>query len=200
MLRAAGVPAQFYSTAADKAKLIGSDISPTELQQRADLAKQSIVNADPYYTSQLQTLYGLSQGDMIAHVLDPSAALPLLQQQVSSSQIAAEAAREGVATNLATAQQLAGQGVTQAQAQQGFQSIANQLPATQTLAGRYAGYLNPNEVSGALTSATFGAPGQQSVAQAEAELQRLKTQEISAFSGSSGVGKGSLLATDEGQS
>jgi putative ribosome biogenesis GTPase RsgA len=32
------------------------------------------------------------------------------------------------------------------------------------------------------------------------ELQRLKTQEISAFSGSSGVGKGSLLGAEEGVS
>jgi hypothetical protein len=198
VLRNAGVPAQFYSSSAAKAKLIGADVSATELQQRADLAKQSITNADPFYTSQLQNLYGLSTGDMIAHVLDPQEALPLLQQQVSSTQIAAEAARAGLNTTLATAQQLAGQGVTQAQAQQGFQAIAQQLPGTQALAARYAGYTPEGQVGQALQTATFGAPGTQTQAQAEAQLKRLQTQEVSAFSGSSGAGKGSLGIIDTG--
>jgi len=112
ILRASGVPTGFYNSSAEKAKLIGADVSASELQSRVDLAAKSISGADPFYTQQLKNLYGLSQGDMIAHVLDPAAAMPLLQQQTQSTTIAAAAARNATNVNLSTAEQLAGMGVT----------------------------------------------------------------------------------------
>jgi hypothetical protein len=188
ILRAAGVPAGFYSSAAQKAKLIGADISPSELQSRVELAKQSISGADPYYTATLKNLYGLSSGDMIAHVLDPSIAMPLLQQQTGATTVAAEAARAGTAINSSLAQQLAAQGVTQAEATQGFGTVAGQLPSTQTLAARYQGYMPAAKAASALESATFGTNiNGQTAAQSEAELKRLQTQEVSQFSGSAGA-------------
>jgi len=197
ILRAAGVPSGFYSSQAQKATLIGADISPSELQSRVDLAKQSISNADPFYTQSLQNLYGLTSGQMIAHVLDPAAALPLLQQQVGSSQVAAEAARAGSGIDIATAQQLYGQGVTQDQAAQGFTSIAQAQPSMQAIASRYGGYTNPNNVGSALQAETFGTTiNGQTQANAAAQLARLKTQEVSAFSGSGGAATGSLGLKD----
>ena len=196
VLQAAGVPKGFYAGTDEMAKLIGANVNYQVLQSRVDLAAKSIADTDPFYTQQLQNLYGVSQGDMIAHVLDPSVAMPLLQKQVASTTVAAEAARQGTNINLSTAEQLAGQGVTQDQAQQGFQAIAQQESATQALASRYAGYTPAGGVGAALQTATFGAPGTQTQAQAEAELKRLQTQEISAFSGSSGAGKGSLGISD----
>ena len=188
VLRAAGVPSQFYSGSAEKAKLIGADVSATELQSRVDLASKSISGADPFYTQQLQNLYGLSQGDMIAHVLDPAAAMPILQQQTQSATIAAAAARNATNIDVATAQQLAGMGITQTQAEQGFGQIAQQLPATQALASRFAGYGDAGSVGQSLQSATFNAPiGGETPAQAEARLKRLQTQETSAFGGSAGA-------------
>ena len=188
VLRAAGVPEQFYSGSAEKAKLIGADVSAAELQSRVDLAAKSISGADPYYTQQLQNLYGLSQGDMIAHVLDPAAAMPILQQQTQSTTVAAAAARNATNIDLATAQQLAGMGVTQSQAEQGFAQIAQQLPATQALASRYVGYGQAGTVGQSLQAATFNAPiGGETPAQAEQRLKRLQTQETSAFGGSAGA-------------
>lgn len=198
ILRSAGVPAGYYSSAADKAKLIGADISASELQSRVDLAKQSISQADPFYTNSLKNLYGLSSGDMIAHVLDPSAALPLITQQVNSAQIAAEAARAGSGIGLPLANQLAGQGVTQAQAAQGFQQIATQQPALQSIATRYgAGLLTQPNIGSALEAATFGTTVNGiNQAQASQQLDRLKTAETSAFSGSAGAATGSLGLRD----
>jgi hypothetical protein len=188
VLRAAGVPADFYSGTTETAKLIGADVSATELQSRVDLAAKSINNSDPFYTSQLQSLYGLSSGDMIAHVLDPTIAMPLIQKQVSSSTVAAEAARQGTNVGLSTAEQLAGMGVTQAQAASGFGSIAAQLPATQSLAARYQGYGQASEVGSNLQAATFGTTiAGETPAEAEARLKRLQTQEVSAFGGSAGA-------------
>jgi hypothetical protein len=198
ILRGAGVPAGYYSSSADKAKLIGADVSASELQSRVDLAKQSISQADPFYTSSLQNLYGLSSGDMIAHVLDPSAALPLITQQVNSAQIAAEAARAGSGIGLNMAQQLAGQGVTQAQAAQGFQQIAQQQPAIQSIASRYnAGLPTEPNIGAALQAATFGTTVNGiNQAQATQQLNLLKTAETSAFSGSAGAATGSLGLRD----
>jgi hypothetical protein len=196
VLQAAGVPKGFYAGTDEMAKLIGANVNYQVLQNRVDLAAKSIADTDPFYTQQLQNLYGVSKGDMIAHVLDPSVAMPLLQKQVASTTVAAEAARQGTNINLSTAEQLAGQGVTQAQAQQGFQAIAQQESSTQALASRYAGYTPAGGVGAALQTAVFGAPGTQTQAQAEAELKRLQTQEVSAFSGSSGAGKGSLGIAD----
>jgi hypothetical protein len=190
VLRNAGVPSGFYSTTAQMAKLIGADVSATELQGRIDLAKQSIANADPYYTQTLQNFYGLSSGDMIAHVLDPSVAMPLLQQQASSTAIGTEAARQATNISLTYAQQLAAMGVTQAQAAQGFQSIAQQLPATQALASRYSGYTPMGAVGQELQAATFGSPTQttgETAAQAEQRLRKLQTAETSQFGGSAGA-------------
>ena len=188
ILRASGVPTGFYNSSAEKAKLIGADVSASELQSRVDLAAKSISGADPFYTQQLKNLYGLSQGDMIAHVLDPAAAMPLLQQQTQSTTIAAAAARNATNVNLSTAQQLAGMGVTQAQAEQGFGNIASQLPGMQAIASRYQGYGDAGTVGTGLQAATFGAPiAGETAAQAETRLKRLQTQETSTFGGSAGA-------------
>ena len=188
ILRASGVPTGFYNSSAEKAKLIGADVSASELQSRVDLAAKSISGEDPFYTQQLKNLYGLSQGDMIAHVLDPAAAMPLLQQQTQSTTIAAAAARNATNVNLSTAQQLAGMGVTQAQAEQGFGNIASQLPGMQAIASRYQGYGDAGTVGTGLQAATFGAPiAGETAAQAETRLKRLQTQETSIFGGSAGA-------------
>lgn len=201
VLRAAGVPTGFYRGTGEMAKLIGADVSPTELQTRVDLAAKSISNADPFYTQQLQNFYGLSQGDMIAHVLDPAVAAPLIQQQVSTATVGAAAARNATNVDLSTAAQLAGMGITQAQAEQGFGNIAAQLPSMQAIASRYQGFGTAGQVGQELQSATFNAPiSGLTPAQSEQALKRLQTQESSAFGGSAGAGKGSLLGSEEGVS
>jgi hypothetical protein len=176
--------------------LIGADVSPAEVNQRVNAAMAAVTAEDPFVKQQLNQQFGLTNGDLVGHLLDPVTQASVIANKVTAAQIGAEASRAGVDVNAANAYALAAQGVTQAQAQQGFQSIAQQLPGTQELASRYQGYGTPQSVGAALQTATFGAPGTQTQAQAEQQLQRLKTQEVSAFSGSSGAGKGSLGLTD----
>ena len=197
VMQSYGLNANFATNKDIFTKLLTSDVSPTELNGRISTAKQVVDNTDPLVTQQLQTYYGLSQGDMIAHVLDPAVATPIIEKQISAAQIGAAGTRFGTDINKTYAEQLSGLGVTQTQAGQGFQNIAQQLPGTQELASRYAGYTQAGQVGQALQAATFGTAG---AVQAEQELQRLKTQEISQFSGSSGAGKGSLMGAEEGVS
>ena len=197
VLQSYGLPASFAANKDIFTKLLTSDVSPTELNSRVSTAKQVIDNTDPLVTQQLQAFYGLSQGDMIAHVLDPSVATPIIEKQITASQMGAEAARYGTNINASYAEQLGGLGITQSQANQGFQNIAGQQDAMQALASRYQGYGTAGAVGSELQAATFGTPGS---VQSEQELARLKTQEISQFSGSSGAGKGSLAGTEAGAS
>jgi hypothetical protein len=178
------------------ANLIGTDVSPAEVNQRINAAMTAITAEDPFVVQSLNQQFNLTTGDLVGHLLDPATQASVIQNKVTAAQIGAEAARAGTDIASQNAYTLATQGVTQAQAQQGFQSIAQQLPTTQELASRYSAFTPAGGVGSALQTATFGARGTQTQAQAEAELQRLKTQEVSAFSGSSGAGKGSLGISD----
>ena len=181
------------------AKLMAVDVSSAEVQQRVNAAMAAVRAEDPFVIQQLNQ-QGLGTGDMALHLLDPSVASNVIAQKVQAAQISAEAARQNVNTNQDYAMQLAAQGVSQGQAQQGFQSIAQQLPATQELASRYGAFVPEGQVGGALQSATFGTPGDMTAAQNAALLARARAAETNIFSGSSAAGKGSLYGTEAGQS
>ena len=178
-------------------KLLTNDISPTELNSRANTAKQVIENTDPAVTQQLQAFYGLTQGDMIAHVLDPAIATPIIEKQISTAQIGAEASRYGANINQSYGEQLTALGITQAQAAQGFQNIAAQQTALQSVASTNPAYLSAGSVGSALQAATFGTTG---AIQSQQEIDRLKAAAANPFGGSSGVSKGSLMGAEEGLS
>ena len=197
VMQSYGLPSDFASNKDVFTKLLTNDVSPTELNSRANTAKQVIDNIDPLVTQQLQQYYGLSQGAMIAHVLDPAVASPIIQKQITASQIGAEAARAGTNVNQSYAEQLGGMGVSQAQANQGFQNIAQSQQGMQELATRYNAYGPAGQVGQKLQAATFGTTG---AAMSQEELNRLKMQEVSQFSGSSGAGKGSLMGDEAGLS
>jgi hypothetical protein len=183
----AGLSPAVYKDTATLADLISKDISPTEVKQRVDAAASVIDNADPYVTLALQQQFGLSKGDMILHVLDPKLASNVIAQKVQASQIAGEAARQGLGVDLQTSADLAAQGITQAQARAGYANIAQGLPEEQKLAAIYGE--DAGKVGGQLVSSEFNTAGS---AQAKTQLANLGRSEISAFSGSAGASKGTL--------
>lgn len=195
VLKAAGFPAG-YNTQAKFAQFIGNDMSPTELTDRVATAAKSVANNDPYYTETLKNYYGLSSGDMIAHALDPQATLPLLQRQQAAASFGTAADRQGLNVASNVAEQYGALGVTQSQAEAGFQNIGTQLPEDQKLAQIYGGQFGtPNDQQALLQSATFGGTD---AAQAQLQLKKLQQQETNAFSGSAGVAKGSLQGDQGG--
>jgi hypothetical protein len=199
IIQASGLPKGFYDNSQHFASLIAGGVAPTELQDRINTASKSILNQDPFYTSTLQQYYGLTPGDMIAHALDPNVALPLLQRATATATFGAAGARQNVNVDQATAAQYAALGITQGQAEQGFQSVAQALPTEQKLAAIYGGdktqFGSAGQQQANLTAATFGGAGG---AQAEAQLKKLQQQEVNAFSGSSGVDKNSLFGSTSG--
>ena len=194
-MRAANLPKGFYDDPSDFSNFIANDVSPSELKSRVDAAALSINNADPYYTSSLARLYGIGTGDMVAYALDPERALPLINKQVQAAQFAAEGARQGFKTPAALAETYTGMGVSQAQARQGFEQVAQILPEAQKLSQISSGTTAPVGFA-EVTSAVLG--GEQS-AEYKRRLQRLAEMEQSRFAGQAGVGRGSLAKPNSGQ-
>jgi hypothetical protein len=195
VMRDSQLPAGFYDQPDDFATFLGNDVSPSELQSRVDIANQSIQNADPFYTDSLRRLYGLQSGDMLAYALDPERALPFITRQQKAAQFGAEAARQGLQVTTPMAETYTGQlGVTQEQARQGFEQVAQVLPTAEKLSQITAG--GQPVGMGEVTSAVFGGAGS---AEYKQRIQKLSEQEQSRFAGQAGVGRGSLSRGTAGQ-
>jgi hypothetical protein len=141
-LRKYGLPEGFYDQPEDFQKWLAADVSPEEMDQRANVARQAYVDASPEVKDQWQQLYGLTPGDAVAAFLDEKTAVNLLNKRAQAVSISAEAERAFAGRYQLTtsrAEELANEGVSQEQAQKGFSSVASRLPRDQMLA-RMAGF------------------------------------------------------------
>jgi DNA-binding PucR family transcriptional regulator len=168
-------------------------VSAAELSDRVVTAVQRVQNADPAVAKQLRDYYGIGSTDLVAYVLDPNQQLPKIQRQVATAEIGAAAARQGINVGLSVADQLAAQGVTQAEAQKGYATIADILPTAEKLSAIYGG-----------VEAGYGlAEAEQevfnSLAEAQRKRERLTSREIASFSGRSGIARTGLTQAAQGQ-
>jgi hypothetical protein len=141
-LRKYGLPEGFYDQQEDFQKWLGADVSPEEMDQRANAARQAYVDASPEVKDQWQNLYGLTPGDAVASFLDEKTALNLINKRAQSVSIAAEAERAfhgQYQLSAQRAEELTMEGVTQEKAQAGFNSVASRIDRDQML-GRMAGF------------------------------------------------------------
>jgi hypothetical protein len=193
-MRTAGLPSGFYDTPEDFSTFIGVDVSPSELKQRVDIAAQTIEGADPLFKQQLREFYGVNDADMVAYALDAERALPTLLKQTQAVQFGVEAARQGIQPNRTMAETYAGLGVTQQEARQGFEQVAQILPEAQRLSA-----ITPGVQPVGLEETTSAVFGGESSAEYKKRLQALSQTEQSRFAGQAGVGRGSLARPTSGQ-
>lgn len=126
-LRASGLPRGFYDTETQLRQFIEQDISPNELSARVNEGYRAALNAPQQVRDELQQLYGLTESDLAAYYLDPTVAVDVLRTRTQAAQIAAQARQQTGSGLLAQqAEELARQGVTEAQAREGFSIIAQQ--------------------------------------------------------------------------
>jgi len=136
LMRTAAIPADLFDQPDDLANLIGNDVSPSELSARINEGYQAVAQANPEVVTQMRRLYGLQDGELAAYFLDPERTTPYLLRQARSAQIAGEAKLQaGQELTMTQAEQLATAGITQEQAQQGFQTIAQSQELFNPLAG-----------------------------------------------------------------
>jgi len=165
---------------------ISNDVSAAELSNRVVTAVQRVRNADPAIAATLRDYYGIGDTDLVAYVLDPNQQFPKIQTQVSAAEIGAAARLQGLQPGVAVSEQLARQGVTQAEAQRGYATIANILPQAEKLSDIYGNALEGYGLAEA-EQEVFN-----SLASAQRKRQRLVEREIGAFGGQSGVGRTAL--------
>jgi len=95
-----GLPKGFYDDHTDFANFIGNNVSANELQQRVSMYADVAKREDPSITAQLASM-GMSQGDLLAYVMDPTRAEPIIQQKYSTALLGGAARRNGlVADNI----------------------------------------------------------------------------------------------------
>jgi hypothetical protein len=125
VMRASGLPTGFYDGSDDFNTLIGGDVSVAELSSRVNEGYLAVQQANPQVITEMRRLYGVDDSMLAAYFLDPAKATPMLLRQARSAQIASEATLQAQREiSAATAEELAVAGITEQQARQGFQTIA----------------------------------------------------------------------------
>jgi len=171
------------ATQAQLATFIGNAVSPTEVKDRLDMAVVQVQQADPTVKATLKKFYpNITDANLLSYFLAPEDTLPVLQRQVQAADIGAAALQQGLSTSKIAAEGLAAYGTTYQQAQAGYGTIAEVLPAGQKLSQIY--------------NAQTGIDYNQAEAEkqylmnsgaATLEQQKLKDLEAAQFQGRSGV-------------
>jgi hypothetical protein len=174
-------------------QFIANDISAAELSGRVSTAVQRVRNADPAISKTLKDYYGIGEMDMVAYVLDPNQQLPKIERQIAAAEIGTMARRQGIEPTVSVAEQLAAQGISAAEAQKGYATIADILPTAEKLSDIYQGVEDEYRLAQA-EQEVFN-----TLASAQRKRQRLIGRETAAFSGESGLGRTSLAQNTGGQ-
>ena len=188
VMRNYGLPASYYAKdslgkQAGFEKLLANDVSSVELEERLVQAKDRVINANPEVAQALKAYYpGITEGNILAYVLDPVNALKDIQRGITIAEIGGAALAQGLTAGMSRAEELAGLGITKAQAQAGYADVAQMAPRGSQLSAIYG-----EDAYGQIQAEAevFGTAG---AADAAKKRKKLTALETAAFSGSSGVG------------
>jgi len=193
VMRNYGLPASYYTKDATGRqvgfeKLLANDVSNTELEDRIMTAQQRVVNANPEVMASLKAFYpGITNGDILAYTLDPANAITDIKRKVTAAEIGGAATQAGLTTGMTRAEELGAAGITKAQAQQGFETVAGGAPRGGQLASMYGE--NPYTQTTAETE-VFGLSGK---TEAATQRKKLTGLEKATFSGQSGATSTALV-------
>ena len=188
IMRNYGLPAEYY-TRGDMgiqegfSKFIANDVSAAELEDRVMTAQSRVLNANPEVLASLKAFYpDITNGDILAYTLDPTKGLTDIKRKVTAAEIGGAATQAGLGITGARAGELTAAGITKAQAQQGFQTVAEVAPRGGQLAEIYK--QSPYTQTTA-EAEVFGLAGS---AEAARQRKKLTSLETAAFGGSAGAG------------
>ena len=167
-------------------QFISNDVSPEEVSSRVVNAVQRVQNADPAVSAMLRQYYNIGVTDMVAYVLDPTNQLPKIERQIGAAEIGVAAGRQGLTAGVNVAEQLAAQGVTEAEARRGYSTIADILPQATKLSQIYTGVLDQYGQAEA-EQEVFN-----TLASAQRKRRALAEREAAEFSGASALSRSSL--------
>jgi hypothetical protein len=192
VMRNYGLPASYYTkdtTGRQEGfeKLIGFDVSATELEDRVLTAQNRVINAAPEITTALKQFYpDITNGDILAYTLDPSKGLSEIKRKVTAAEIGGAAIGAGLGTGVTRAEQLASYGVTAESARQGYGTIGAGLERGRQLSSIYQ---QPDYNQAVAEEELFSLPGQ---TQAGEKRKKIIGLEKATFGGQTGVTSGAL--------
>ena len=181
-----GLPAGFHDQTSDYQKFIEADVSPVELDQRAQSASDFVNRNDAQSLAYFKQYY--STGDMIAYALDPKRAAPLVGKAYEASLIGGAAATQGLGVSKLVSEDLAGRGITADQASQGFGIVSADQKAANELSNIYGG--------GPLTQQDLIDSTFKNDAVATQRKNKLASQERANFGGSGGASSTALSSSN----
>lgn len=152
MMTSYGIPTDIATNRDLLGRLIANNVNQVDLQKRLMAGQESILSKDKNILKYAADTFGLTDGDLLAFVLAPEIATPVIEQKAKAIQIGGAAFQASQKIAGEQAMQLAAAGVTGAQAQQGFGNIAQQQQLTQALPGDISGSVTNEE----LINAQFG--------------------------------------------
>lgn len=121
LMRQVGLPVGFYDQPSDFTALIAGEVSITELSDRLTTYAMAAYSTPANDRAELERLYGIGPGDLIAFFIDPARAWPIIQKQWTASQIAGAAQRTGFgALTAPQAEQIGAYGTTEQDAEEAF--------------------------------------------------------------------------------
>lgn len=188
LMRNYGLPASYYAKGdlgrqEGFEKLIANDVSAAELEDRIATAQQRVINTNPEVLKALKQFYpDLNNADILAYTLDPEKGLADIKRKVTAAEIGGAALAQGLQTGQASAEALAGMGITKQQATAGYQDVASMLPRGSQLASIYGESPYTQQTAEAEVFGTAGAT------EAAKKRKKLTELEQASFGGSSGVG------------
>ena len=202
VMRNYGLPASYYQRGdmgvqQGFEKFIAGDVSAAELEDRIQTAQNRVINAAPSISKTLREFFPeISNGDILAYVLDPENSLGAIKRKVTISEIGGAAFEQALKSDVTRASELAKYGVTGQQARQGYQAIAELLPSATKLSDIYQ-----KQGLGAYDQAVaeqevFGTAG---AAEAAAKRKKLAQLETATFSGQTGRAGSALSRERAGQ-
>jgi hypothetical protein len=192
VMRRYGMPESYYAKGdlgiqSGFEKFLAGDVSAVELEDRIQTAQNRVVNSNPEVSKALKQFYpGISNGDILSYVLDPTNAIENIKRKVTAAEIGGAAIQSGLQAGVARAEELGAAGITKQQAQSGFGTIAGGLQRGSQLASIYGE--DPYSQAIAETE-VFGIAGAQDAAKQRKKITGL---ERATFSGQSGASSGAL--------
>jgi hypothetical protein len=177
-------------------KFIEGDVDVVDVTERVQLAYDRVLNDDQVTRTFKQFYSSLGFSDIVAGMLDPVNQLPALQQKVKAAEIGGAALRQGfkaedislkATSKTLGAEVLAKEGITKAQAEEGYKYVAGVLPTAEALSIRFRGQKEEKYERLEAEQETF-----QGLASAERKRKRLTGLEEALYKQSSGIGKGAF--------
>jgi hypothetical protein len=146
VMSAAGLPVGFYDEPSDFQKWIESDVSPSEINDRVQVATRAINSLDANARAQFERFY--STGDMIAYALDRDRATTVLERQFRAAEAAGVAQANNLSLSQDQAERVARADLPSAQQRAGVAAAARLSERTAQLSRMYGEQYDTNDAIG----------------------------------------------------